>query len=307
VQQPLAVRPQPMWRAIPHLCGLSKRLRSDRLLLMLKLRGFFDESDTQEPGDKQVFMLGGWVTSVETWDRFSDDWDKTLRTPPAVYYFKHNEAKGQSGQFEGWPVSDADAKIMALARVIDKHLDADRHDYGFITGMKPELLRFLYRNSPATMRQIRTVMRITTPYHFCFFNVTACIAQHELELRRASPVDFVFDEGSGDFLECSAVVREMKPLMQPNLASLIGTITEGDDKELAPLQAADLLVGQACTKLKHGKPEAPFKLLAQHPRILFNPLTTGGTHDDILRGFASIVEQFNVSWSSMMLERAARK
>src|SRR5580692_997988 len=127
---------------------------------MLRLQGFFDESDTSEPGNNQVFLLGGWVTSVETWDHFSDDWYKTLRKSPAVSYFKHNEAKGQSGEFDGWRIKDANAKIMALTRVINKHINPDRQDYGFITGMKPELLRFLLRRSPATMKQIRSVLKL---------------------------------------------------------------------------------------------------------------------------------------------------
>jgi hypothetical protein len=297
---------QPMWRGVPHLCGLPRRVRQGRLLLMLKLRGFFDESDTHEPADKQVFTLGGWVTTVETWDRFSDDWDKVLRQSPAISYFKHHEAKGPNGEFEGWTAKDADAKIMALAEVIDKHLDPDKRDYGFITGMKPEMLRFLYRNSPATPKQRRSVLKFTTPYHLCFFNVISCVRQIELGIDRASPVDFVFDAGSDVLPECALALREMKK-SAPSLFSLIGTVTEGDDKELAPLQAADLLVGQASSNLKNGKPDAPFRLLFQRRRILFSPLTTGGTHDKFLQGFASILERFNVTWSSLMLERAAKK
>jgi hypothetical protein len=296
-----------MWRDCCHLCGSPSKRRTDRLLLMLKLRGFFDESDTSEPDDKQVFLLGGWVASADTWDRFSDDWNKVLRKRPPIRYFKHNEAKGRSGQFEGWDATDADAKIMTLARVIDEHINPSRQDYGFFTGMKPELLRFLYGRSPASTKQIRSALKLTTAYHFCCFNLTACIAQHELKLDRASPVDFVFDEGSGALLECASVVAEIKPLMRPELATRIGTITEGNDKELAPLQAADLLVGQGCTMLKRGKPDAPWKVLARKPRILFNPITTGREHDGILNGSVSVLELFNERWASMILEKSAKR
>ncbi|MGA9414040.1 MAG: hypothetical protein WBV60_05070 [Terriglobales bacterium] len=275
--------------------------------LMLKLRGFFDESDTQEPGDKRVFLLGGWVTSVELWDRFSDDWNRVLHQPPVISYFKHNEAKGLSGQFEGWPKTAADAKILALARVIDRHIDPSKESYGFFTGMKPEMLRFIFRDSPASAKQMHSVLKFTTPYHFCFSNVISCVRQTELELNRTTPVDFVFDAGSDGFPDCVAFAREFKKYFPIEATASIGTITEGDDEELAPLQAADLLVGQVCTNLKQGTPDEAWRVLASRPRIRFNPFTTGGTHDDFLRGLAATVEQFNIVWSSLMLERAARK
>jgi hypothetical protein len=274
---------------------------------MIKLRGFFDESETNQPPDKEIFSMGGWVATAETWDRFSDDWDTVLQEPPAIDYFKHHQAKSQSGQFEGWLPQDAEKKIMALARVIDRHIDPARQDYGFVTGMKPEMLRFLFRNSPATTKQMHSVLKFTTSYHLCFFNVTACVRQTELiQHNRRFPVGFVFDSGSSAFHDCVAALREMKKT-RPDLADIIGTVTEGNDEELAPLQAADLLVGQATANLKRGAPEPPLQLLASKPRILFNPLTTGTTHDAFLQGFAGTVEHFNVTWSSLMLERAAQK
>src|SRR3989304_2601382 len=94
-------------RIVPHLCGLPTRLRRSRLLFMLSLRTFIDESGTEEPAPRDVFMMGGWLANVETWERFSDDWHKELGKSPAIAYFKHWEAKSLSDQFAGWSGTDA--------------------------------------------------------------------------------------------------------------------------------------------------------------------------------------------------------
>jgi len=275
--------------------------------LTLQVRGFFDESDTNEPGEKAIFLIAGWVASVDLWERFTEDWGEVLDASPSISYFNHNEAKGQTGEFEGWNPADADEKILRLAKVISKHIDPRQH-YGFITGMRKDLLKFILGKSPATPRQARSVLKFTSPSHWCLINTTACIAQIEREeFRREVPVDFVFDQGSDAYAECSKLIKKLKPLMPVDMSARIGTITEGNDKQIAPLQAADLLAGQAVSNVKTGKPDRPFLVLTKDQRVRFNPITTQTPHDSFLRGFAVSARHFNIQWSTHALEQARKK
>jgi hypothetical protein len=248
--------------------------------------------------------MGGWVSDLETWDRFTEDWDKALRKSPSIAYFKHKEAKSKSGQFSRWSEVDANSKILALAHVIDKHIDPKIGHYGIVTGMKPEVLRILLRRSPATGRQIKSVVKLTSSYDFCFHAVAGMVLtfQH-YGLRNSQIVDFVFD-ANPLFANCADTYRELKKRMPADLAAIAGTATDGDDKHIAPLQAADLLVGQVTTNLKDGKPDKPFQLLNRVRRILFSPIRWG--EDAALTGFATTLEIFNVYWSSLMIQKASK-
>lgn len=116
-------------------------------------------------------------------------------------------------------------------------------------------------------------------------------------------VDFIFDANSL-FENCERAYRELKKRMPSGLAAIAGTAVEGDDKELAPLQAADLLAGQQTTTLRNGKPDKPFQLLNSVSRILFCPIRWG--EDRVLTGFAKNLEVFNLYWSSLMIEKALK-
>jgi hypothetical protein len=90
--------------------------------------------------------------------------------------------------------------------------------------------------------------------------------------------------------------------MRPEMVAIAGSMCEGNDKELAPLQAADLLVGQVSANLRAGKPEKPFQLINRNgTRVLFAPLRWG--EDSVLSGFAGMIEAFNITWASLMLQK----
>lgn len=266
---------------------------------MLSVRAFIDESDTREPKMKDIFSMGGWVADVETWERFSDDWQSVLKINPSIEYFKHNEAKSTSGQFEGWSKLAVNAKLCSLARVVDRHIDPIKHHYGVLTGIKPEGLRILFQKSTATARQVRSILKLASEYDFCFHAIIAMTTQRQA-LFSDPPVDFIFDTHS-NLKKCTHFYEELKKGIPDWLARVAGTVTSGDDKVLMPLQAADLLVGQVTTNIKTGATEEPFKILARGGRILFDPLKWNET--PLLSGYGSVLELFNETWIRMMAER----
>lgn len=243
------------------------------------------------------------MADVKTWERFTEDWNKTLAKNPAIKYFKHSEAKTQTGQFNGISPKAADLKIFTLAEVIDQHIDPKNQHYGILTGMKPEVLKILLKRTPASARQIRSVLKITTPYDFCFHSVIGLIlARQSFTVQSKQVVDFILDSNSS-FGDCAKMYREFKTKMPSEMVAIAGSISDGNDKELAPLQAADLLVGQVSANLRAGKPEKPFQLINRNgTRVLLAPLRWG--EDAVLSGFAGMIETFNVTWASLMLEKA---
>jgi Protein of unknown function (DUF3800) len=291
---------------VPHLCGFPFRVRERRVLLMLSLRAFIDESGTETRGPREIFTMGGWVADVKTWERFSEDWDATLRKPPSIAYFKHNEAKAKDGEFEGWNEVEIDRKVFSLAEVVDRHIHPKNGSYGVLTGIKAEVLRILLSRSPATRRQIRSVLKMTTPYDFCFHSIAGIVLTHQyLTLKNDQGVDFIFDENPS-FEACEKMYRKLKKLMPPGVRAIAGTATELNDKQVAPLQAADLLVGQVTANIRSGKPEKPFQLFNSVPRrVLFSPIRWG--EDAVLAGFAKLIGVFNVDWSNLMIEQASTK
>jgi hypothetical protein len=101
---------------IPHLCGMTKRVRDKRLLMML--RAFFDESGTDPNGP--AFVMGGFLSSANEWQRAVDAWDECLKESPSINSFHHADAESLTGEFHGWYRDHADAKVLRLAQTISK-------------------------------------------------------------------------------------------------------------------------------------------------------------------------------------------
>ena len=83
----------------------------------MMLRAFFDESGTNPLSDPALVM-GGFLGSVEEWERATERWDEVLAESPKIDYFKRKECFSLDGQFKGFSRITADAKANALAQVV---------------------------------------------------------------------------------------------------------------------------------------------------------------------------------------------
>jgi hypothetical protein len=242
------------------------------------IRAFVD--DTGSDPNEMAFNLCCWVSDADGWDRFSEDWYRELQKRPSIDYFKHNEAKGLKKQFKGWKRPAADKKIFALAKIIARH-----KNYGMITGAENKLFKVLLNRAAAAPQQFRSVMHVSRPYDFCFHSIIAMVLQHQVNLADGRTVDFIFDRGDRAFFECNKIYEEWREFQAlPAMKAIAGVATQGDDKTIMPLQAADLLAGQLSANLKYRKTEKPFDLLLADGRV-----------------------RFNIAWLSRMIERAKRK
>jgi hypothetical protein len=100
---------------IPGLSGLPERLRGKRLIMASAFEVYVDDSGSEPQG--KIFFLGGFISTVERWAAFSNEWDSALALQPSLDYFKMSEAAGFWEQFSssrGW-------NEVTLARIINKY------------------------------------------------------------------------------------------------------------------------------------------------------------------------------------------
>lgn len=67
------------------------------------LEVYVDDSGSEPQGE--IFFLAGFISTVERWAAFSNEWDSALGLHPTLDYFKMSEAAGFWEQFSssrGW-------------------------------------------------------------------------------------------------------------------------------------------------------------------------------------------------------------
>jgi len=271
--------------------------RFSRVLVML--RAFIDETgnDPKEP----VFNFAGWVSKVTEWDHFSDAWHEELHRTPPIEYFKHHEAKSQTGQFEGWSRADCDEKILSLAKVIVKH-----DVYGAATGVRNQVIAGLLKKAIPSVKTVRSVLHASRPYDWCFHSIISIILQHQVNQGEKDKVDFIFDEGDRAFEDCARLYREYREKwpFPPAMGAIAGMVSTGNNKLIMPLQAADLLVGGSTAKLRGQNTDIGYRLLATEKKILFCPIRWA---DPEVAGYADIIQLLNIVWSTKLLGRLKDK
>jgi hypothetical protein len=234
--------------------------------------------------------MTAWVAPVEMWEILSEAWTATLQQPPAIRYFKHHEAKALSGEFDGWDADSANRKILSLANVIC----ANKPLYGITSGLIVNKLRANIEKINIPKRKVRSIGIPTEPYEYCSLNLICRVFQIQLERFTPERVDFVFDDHSL-FERLTGMYRLLKAdVLNEATKEIAGTLTPGDDREIAALQMADLLAGQMISSLRFGKHEAPLKKLRDNIELLVSP-TALPTH----MGADELIQLLNVMWSAL--------
>ena len=77
------------------------------------LQGYFDDSGTE--GQDSVVTLAGFVTESGRWTKFSDEWDKLLKSHHLPLFKMQKESKRR-------PTAKRDARIADFAAVIEEHV-----------------------------------------------------------------------------------------------------------------------------------------------------------------------------------------
>jgi hypothetical protein len=192
------------------------------------LQVYVDDS-ASDVGDQRLF-LAGYVNTADKWARFSDAWQEELDHSPRISYLKMSEANSHSGEFQGWTAVDRDEKLAGFARVIRHFKPASIHS---------SISRAEFRNIVSPVAPYG----FNRPYLYCFQAIIVPLANSMLEHGLPKvPVDFIFDEQEEMGEEARffyRIIRDGQPKAVRSILSRDPVFR--DDKQVLPLQAADML------------------------------------------------------------------
>jgi hypothetical protein len=180
--------------------------------------------------------MGGYLGTVEEWEKISDAWDECLHRPPHIEYFKSDEANHLQGEFLRFNRVSADQKKKDLATILGAS-----ELQGFCASVQHELLA--HRDPAATKRTAGS-----RTYDWGFFAATSGVLRYVKDHHPEETVDFVFDERR-ELRQCISLLGQLKELAQEygpwiNVFSRVGSCVPGDDTKAVALQMADLLAGE---------------------------------------------------------------
>ena len=238
------------------------------------LVAYVDDSTSEE--SHKTFVLAGYVQNAETWARFSDDWQAVLDASPSIKYFKMREAESLRKEFLGWEPIVRNAKVHALAEIVQKHKP---------WSIEVSLSRSLHKSV------VRPVLPydIRSPYFDAFYAVIIKLAQWHRELRLTIPVDFVFDEQGVIGAEAAMWYEHIKSIQPSDIRALLGsTPVFRDDKLVLPLQAVDMLAWHI-RRGKENRNRGEYRPVAEKLFPLLHASVVIG--EDALRNLASQLSQ----------------
>jgi Protein of unknown function (DUF3800) len=192
-------------------------------------QAFFDESGDRE--HSPVLVLGGFLAPYVQWHDFREQWKLMLGNKPDIENFKMNEAQKLRGQFLGWSEKDRDERVRLAYRTIEDHVSFQVSCIVDIEALdkivpKEELGR---RKCP-------------NPYYVAFAAIITKIIQYQRTIGVSEKIDFIFDER---VMEKSQIVdgwESFKANTPIDMRDLLERAPAFEnDKDLLPLQAADLL------------------------------------------------------------------
>jgi hypothetical protein len=243
-------------RTVPHLCGLPRLRRSKRLLMAL--RAFFDESGTDPKGPG--FVMGGFLSTADEWDRAADAWDACLRESPSIKAFHHVDTEKSSGEFYGWRPEDVQAKVLRLAQTI-----ASFNLQGFATAISHSW--FSPRNKRAAKGMFGS--RI---YDHAFLKIVSGVTHHVTNsISGDDKVDFIF-ERRPELKSCISNYKDLFDLW-PDRMGRAGSCVPSDDETNVALQMADLLSWEFLQITDRNEQSAAFLCINNVRPVYYLPCT----------------------------------
>ncbi|HEY6345158.1 MAG TPA: DUF3800 domain-containing protein [Bryobacteraceae bacterium] len=200
---------------------------------MITFRAYLDDSgsDWKSPPrqhESPHYVLGGYLSTIDKWEVFTNEWQVSIDGPPRIEYFKASEAQSLKDQFEGWSPQERDDLILKLGNLINTF----------------SLLRVdvaLQQSAYDRLIKGKILQRWDDPYFICLLAAVEIVANgtDRLALPGTTAIDFVFDKQQKLERQAKAVFDFFKGTRIP-FSGVIGKISHEDEKDFLPLQAADL-------------------------------------------------------------------
>jgi hypothetical protein len=188
-------------------------------------------------------VLAGYIQTTANWMWFSDAWSEELRSAPAISYFKMKEAFGLNGEFGGWNRQVRDQKVENLARII-------RH------------FNLIPMHSSVSRKLVDEIIRPVAPYGLggayfhCFeaIMIPIGIQQSKQKGIQQLPIEFIFDEQEGEGEQAKQIYQVIRMLQPRSVRKVLSKEPVfRNDKEVVPLQAADMLAWHIRRAFEEGK------------------------------------------------------
>jgi hypothetical protein len=191
--------------------GLPRRFWSRYPIMVLQ--AFVDESF-----DKDPFVMAGFVSDVESWLKFTEEWDEMRSYGNRWSALKMSEVAGSGGDIS-WE------KTEFLYRIIEKHIKA---------------AICVVIDLSAVVDELWLPVQLKNPYWLGVKSILNFTAQHQEKLGLSEPINFVFDERS----EKEQILQGWFGYVEnipPETRALTGKQPQFEnEEEFVPLQAADL-------------------------------------------------------------------
>ncbi len=258
------------------------------------MKCFVDDSgkDRREP----AFILAAWCGTADAMETFADAWDIASRKDKAIEYFKHSESMALEGCFKDFTATEAEDKRISLAEVIANH-----PVYGFVF-IVPHSEYKTHVTDKAIRKRNRLVKRLADPFYLAFGDLVRVVLSTHYYAGIRDQIDFIFDGNKSDSALGSSVTaynRLKREFKNHPWWHLMGTIVPGDDKQLLPLQAADLLAGKTRKSVIDDRLDPVFEIWRDRVPILFHVLTQAD--------FEAHVAGFNIGEATNVLEEIKQK
>jgi hypothetical protein len=207
------------------------------------LRGFADDSGSGK-GSKQgnVFVLAGFISTADKWERFSNDWEEVCDRDPKTPDFHMVEAYRIKGRYHWKDEATRDAKIRELVNIITARAD---YRVDAVVG-RPNYDQIVRGRLPK---------EIDDPYFICFYSVILGTAHLLNKLGVDGKVHWIFDEQGPIGIEAVRWYAWIRDSVPPEVAARLGsTPMFEDDNKILPLKAADILAWQFRRHLNEEQP-----------------------------------------------------
>lgn len=212
------------------------------------LQIWFDDSGK---GHGPVFVLAGYLATVEQWVGFADDWNALLhRKPRRLEYLKGYEAFGFNKQFLGWTPDDRDVRLMEFLRIVDTYSGK-----GLAIVIPHDIFARILK---------QTFQPFMNPYMFAYALSFSVMLHYAHGNPAREPIELIFDEDVIKRRQAEKAYADMFRVYPPDFTDLLDRKEPRfeNDKMFNPLQAADLLA--YCVRVRY-ESEPRFDLIRRSP------------------------------------------
>lgn len=239
---------------------------------------FGDDSGSHE--QSPIMILAVVVGEHSRWEIFADEWHRVLthKDPLKPFrrhiYFSSHQAETLTGCFDGFTRKEADAKVSLLTEVLLSHMD-----YAMLSAIKWEHFKDIFQAGvPKPKGRLHNYFK--HPYYLCFHDVIGNVLQKQWAEKRGG-VDFIFDE-QGKMLTRSIQLfekvrsdKDFSPELRDN--ALASQISFGDDKQVHPIQAADLVAWQSRNRSwpHTGRETVSARRLVESRKVYYHAINRG--------------------------------